>query len=132
MTTEKGQGNPDEKDNEKENQMDFEFIDENEIESVKRGRKAHIDNEMISFFQKMKIGQTVKIAKLAIAPNLFVELAKAIQSDNKEMIAEITAEIKKVKAKHSAMIRVQAQRSNWKKANIIWDKFGVPYAKRQA
>lgn len=129
MAGKDGQGNPDDKENEKENQMDFEFIDESEIESVKRGRKAHIDNEMISFFQKAKVGQMIKIAKLAIDQNLINELAKAI---DKDQIAELTAEIKRIKAKNSAMIRVQAQRSNWKKANIIWDKFGVPYAKRQA
>lgn len=138
MATNNGQENPDEKNPKKDSQMNsengFEFIDEDAIESVKRGRKAYFDQEMIAFFQKTKVGQMVKIAKLAIDSNLLSELEKEIAQPEKDMekINQILSEIRKAKAKRSAMIRVQAERSNWQKATIQWDKYGIPYAKRQA
>lgn len=128
MSTNNGQGNPDKKNSE----SDYEFIDESEIQSVKRGRKSIVFPEMIEFFKKVKIGQTIKMAKLALNPVLFSELEKAVELDDKEKIAEISAEIRKVKATRSALIRSQAYKSDWEKTTVIWDKFGVPYAKRQA
>lgn len=110
MATEK---NP-EKGNEKGKEMDFEFIDEEAIESVKRGRKPVVIAEMVAFFAKAKIGQTVKVANLAIDQDLDAESKK------------------KMKAAHSATIRAQAKLADWKKIGIVWDVKGVPYAKRKA
>lgn len=94
--------------------MDFEFIDEKEIESVKRGRKPVVIAEMVAFFSKAKVGQTVKVATMAID--------SALDAESK----------KREKAANSATIRAQAKHANWKKVSILWDKNGIPYAKRQA
>ena len=105
-------GNPEE--NGKENGMDFEFIDESAIESVKRGRKPVVIGEMVAFFAKAKVGQTIKVA------NLSIDLALDAESK------------KKMKAAHSATIRNQAKIAEWKKVSIKWDTKGIPYAKREA
>lgn len=98
----------------KDKEMDFEFIDESEIESVKRGRKPIVITEMVAFMSKAKVGQIVKLANLAID--------SALDAESK----------KKAKATNSATIRAQAKNANWVKVGIVWDKNGIPYAKRKA
>jgi putative alpha-1,2-mannosidase len=110
MSTEQ---NP-EKGKKKENEMNFEFIDENDIESVKRGRKAQVDGEMVAFFAKAKVGQSIKVAVLALS----TEMTKA--------------EADKEKAKHNAKIRSHAKAAGWAKVAIKWDIKGFPVAKRIA
>lgn len=103
-----------EKNPEKGKGMDFEFIDETEIESVKRGRKAIVIAEMVEFLSKAKVGQSVKLSSFA--------LDSALDADSK----------KKEKATHSATIRAQAKLAGWAKVAIIWDVKGFPVAKRVA
>lgn len=103
-----------EKGNEKGKEMDFEFIDEEAIESVKRGRKPVVIAEMVAFFAKAKVGQTVKVPTFSID--------KALDAESK----------KKMKAANAATIRNQAKLADWKKVGITWDVNGVPYAKRKA
>lgn len=106
-------GNPE--DNDKEIGMDFEFINEEEIESVKRGRKAHVVPELVAFLSKAKVGQTVRVSMFAL---------------DKEIV---TAEDKKnAKAKNSAILRSQAKASGWVKVGIIWDINNVPFLKKIA
>ena len=106
-------GNPEDNENEKENEMNFEFIDENEIESVKRGRKAHIVPELVAFLSKAKVGQTVKVSMFALDNSI------------------VTPEDKKnAKAKNSAILRSQAKASGWAKVAIIWDTNNVPFLKK--
>lgn len=106
-------GNPEE--NESENEFSFEFIDESEIESVKRGRKAHIIPELVAFMSKAKVGQIVRVANLALDSDI------------------VSAEDKKTaKATNSAVIRNQAKLSGWAKVRITWDTKNVPYAKKLA
>lgn len=105
-------GNPEE--NEKGNGMNFEFIDESEIESVKRGRKPVVIAEMVAFMEKAKVGQTAKLSNLAID--------SALDAESKQ----------KMKAANSAIIRAQAKLANWNKVSIKWDTKGIPYAKREA
>jgi hypothetical protein len=127
MTKQNGSGNPEE--NEKENEMNFEFIDESEIESVKRGRKPKIDSEMVAFFNSAKVGQLIKVTKLGIDSAIL----SAIQKEtDKVKIAELMAEMKRQKATNSAMIRAQARLANWNKVSVRWDKNGIPYAKRES
>jgi hypothetical protein len=41
--------------------MDFEFIDENEIEGVKRGRKTTVPTELVDLFKTMPKGKAVRL-----------------------------------------------------------------------
>lgn len=41
--------------------MDFEFIDENEIEAVRRGRKSTAPAELVEAFAKLPKGKAIKI-----------------------------------------------------------------------
>lgn len=101
-----------EKPNENGKGMGFEFIDENEIESVKRGRKAILIPEMIAFFQKAKVGQTVRVPTMTIDQN------------------KTEAEKKKEKAKFSSTMKNQAKQAGWQKTMVTWDVYGVPNVKR--
>jgi hypothetical protein len=99
--------------NEKGKKMEFEFIEESEIESVKRGRKANVVPELVEFLSKAKVGQMVKVAMFALDGEL------------------VTPEDKKnAKAKNSATLRAQAKASGWSKVGIIWDVKNVPFLKR--
>ena len=113
MAAKNTSGNPEE--NDKEMKMEFEFIEESEIESVKRGRKAIVVPELVAFLTKAKVGQTVKVPTFALDSSL------------------ATAEEKKTaKAKNSATLRVQAKNAGWKKVAIIWDVNNTPFLKRTA
>lgn len=125
MAAKSTSGNPEDKDNEKEipknfplekeNAMKWEFIDENEIESVKRGRKANVVPELVAFLSKAKVGQTVRVAMFAL--------------DNEIVTLE---DKKNAKAKNSAILRSQAKASGWAKCAIIWDTNNIPFLKRIA
>lgn len=128
MATEK---DPD-KESEKDKPMDYEFIDEKEIESVKRGRKPRVIAEMVAFFAKAKVGQMAKIGSMAIDSALYAELDSARKANDNAKVQEIVSEIKSTKAAISATIRTQAKIANWKKVSIKWDTKGTPYAKREA
>lgn len=111
MSTKITSGNPEE--NEKGNKMEFEFIEESEIESVKRGRKATVIPELVQFLAKAKVGQTVRVAMFALDNDI------------------VTLEDKKnAKAKNSAILRSQAKSSGWSKVAIIWDVNNVPFLKK--
>ena len=106
-------GTPEENENEKENSMEFEFIEESEIESVKRGRKAVVIPELVQFLAKAKVGQIVRVSMFALDSEI------------------VTAEDKKnAKAKNSATLRAQAKASGWAKCAITWDVNNVPFLKK--
>ena len=111
MATKNTSGNPEE--NDKENKMEFEFIEESEIESVKRGRKAIVIPELVAFLSKAKVGQTVRVSMFAL--------------DNEIVTLE---DKKNAKAKNSAILRSQAKASGWAKVGIIWDINNVPFLKK--
>jgi len=48
--------------------MDFEFIDENEIEAVKRGRKSTVPPELVQALASMPKGKAVVLRDLALDP----------------------------------------------------------------
>lgn len=98
---------------EKGNKMNFEFIEESDIESVKRGRKAIVIPELVQFLAKAKVGQTVKVSMFAL--------------DNESVSPE---DKKNAKAKNSAILRSQAKASGWSKVAIIWDVNNVPFLKK--
>ena len=111
MTKSIASGTPEE--NDKENEMKFEFIEESEIESVKRGRKAVVIPELVQFLAKAKVGQIVRVSMFALDSEI------------------VTAEDKKnAKAKNSATLRAQAKASGWAKCAITWDVNNVPFLKK--
>ena len=86
--------------------MDFEFIDENEIESVKRGRKSTVSPELVEAFRKVPAGKAVKVTALAGNP--------------------ADAEAYKLhKASASAMLRSAGAQAG-KTVKISWSSAGVP------
>lgn len=48
--------------------MDFEFIDETDIESVKRGRKSSADPNLVEALRKLPEGKAVVVKDLALDP----------------------------------------------------------------
>jgi hypothetical protein len=115
MAAKNTSGSPEEnnEENEKEINMEFEFINEEEIESVKRGRKAIVIPELVAFLSKAKVGQTVRVSMFALDKDI------------------VSAEDKKTaKAKYSATLRAQAKASGWAKVAIIWDVNNVPFLKK--
>ena len=86
--------------------MDFEFIDEGDIESVKRGRKSTVSPELVEAFRKVPAGKAVKITALAGNP-----------ADAETYKAH--------KASASATIRSASAQAG-KKAKISWSSAGVP------
>jgi hypothetical protein len=115
MAAKNTSGSPEEnnEENEKEINMEFEFINEEEIESVKRGRKAIVIPELVAFLSKAKVGQTVRVPMFAL--------------DNEIVTLE---DKKNAKAKNSAILRSQAKASGWAKVAIIWDVNNVPFLKK--
>lgn len=90
--------------------MDFEFIDETDIQSVKRGRKTTVPQALVDALSKMPTGKAVRI---------------------KDYAGDPTAEdYKSHKASVSAMIRT-AGRQAGVKVSISWSPDGVPQVKRE-
>ena len=85
--------------------MDFEFIDENDIEAVKRGRKSTVPPELIEALASMPKGRAVVLRDLALDP----------KSDD----------YKNDKASTSAVIR-SAGRQAGVEVSIQWSSVGVP------
>lgn len=86
--------------------MDFEFIDENEIESVSRGRKSTVSPELVEAFRNAPAGKAVKIVMHA--------------GDPRDAEAYLLH-----KASVSAMLRSAGKQAG-KVARIVWSPAGVP------
>jgi hypothetical protein len=116
MASKNGSGLPEENDNGKEeNKMEFEFINEDEIESVKRGRKAIVIPELVAFMAKAKVGQIVKVSTFALVGEF-----------------DTVEDKKNAKATNASTIRSQAKLAGWNDLRITWDINNVPFAKRTA
>jgi len=48
--------------------MDFEFIDETEIEAVRRGRKSTVSHELVEALASMPKGKAIRINEYALDP----------------------------------------------------------------
>lgn len=88
--------------------MDFEFIDENEIESVKRGRKSTVPQALVEALSKMPTGKAVVVKDFALDPK--------------------DDEYKTQKATVSSTIR-QAGKLAGVEVAIAWSPNGVPQVK---
>ena len=85
--------------------MDFEFIDENDIESVKRGRKSEVPTELVELLTKCPQGKAIVLRDYAGNPN--------------------DEDYKSYKASTSATIRNAGKLAGVKVA-IAWSPAGVP------
>lgn len=86
--------------------MDFEFIDESDVESVKRGRKSTVPTELVKALATVPKGKAVKLTALAGD----VTNAEAYKAH---------------KASTSATIRSAGKQAGVKVA-ISWSRAGVP------
>lgn len=89
--------------------MDFEFIDESEIESVKRGRKTTVPAELVDMVKTCPKGKAILMRKYA------------------QDIADAD-EYKKNKARISAMFRKAGELAGVK-VSTTWSPAGVPQLK---
>lgn len=85
--------------------MDFEFIDEDDIESVKRGRKSTVPQELIDMISALPAGKACRLTEFAGNP--------ADEGYNS------------YKASVSAMIRAAGKQAG-KLVAISWSPAGVP------
>lgn len=92
--------------------MDFEFIDETDMESVKRGRKTTVPAELVEALASVPKGKVIKLTALA--------------GDTTDTVA-----YKAHKANASATIRSAGKVAGVKVA-ISWSPAGVPQVKVSA
>lgn len=88
--------------------MDFEFIDEDNIQSVKRGRKSQVPQALVDALSKMPTGKAVVIKTLALDPK---------DEDYKSRKATVSATIR------------QAGKQAGVEVAIAWSPAGVPQVK---
>jgi hypothetical protein len=88
--------------------MEFEFIDENDIQAVRRGRKSTAPAELVEALAKMPKGQAVRIKGMKLDPT--------------------SPDYKNDKASVSASIRSAGKLAGVKVA-ISWSPDGVPQVK---
>lgn len=89
--------------------MDFEFIDEADIQSVKRGRKTNVPSELVELLTKLPKGQGVILKQFALDP--------------------IAEDYKTKKASKSAMLRKAGELAGLE-VSIVWSPQGVPQVRR--
>jgi hypothetical protein len=98
-----------------EQEMQFEFINENEMEFAKRGRKSNLDEKFVNSVKEMiKKNDSVAKKQFVIISSL------AIPSDLTDI-----KEIKNYKAKVAAMLRTLAKNLGYG-SEIRWHKETVP------
>lgn len=85
--------------------MDFEFIDETDIQSVKRGRKSQVPQALVDALAKMPTGKAVVVRDLALDPK---------DEDYKTRKATVSSTIR------------QAGRLAGVEVAIAWSPAGVP------
>lgn len=88
--------------------MNFEFIDEDDIQSVKRGRKSQVPQALVDALAKMPTGKAVVVRDLALDPK---------DEDYKTRKATVSATIRQ--AGKQASVEVA----------IAWSPAGVPQVK---
>ena len=88
--------------------MDFEFIDENDIQAVRRGRKTNADATLVKALGEMPKGKAIRLTALRQDPT--------------------SPEYKNDKATASASIRTAGKLAGVK-VSISWSPDGVPQVK---
>jgi hypothetical protein len=85
--------------------MEFEIIDESEIEAVSRGRKSNIDPTLVKALAEMPKGKAIRVKGLALDPT--------------------HEDYKNDKASTSAVIRSAGKQAGVE-VSIQWSRTGVP------
>ena len=85
--------------------MEFEFIEESEIEATRRGRKSTVPQELVEALRSMPKGKAIRVKDLALDPK--------------------SEDYKNDKASTSAVIR-SAGRQAGVEVSIQWSSVGVP------
>lgn len=112
MVTKTALGNPE--DEGKETGNGFEIIDISEMETVKRGRKAKMNESLLQAMKNLPNGKVLVLTPFQVK------------------VSSNANETKKAKASVSAMIRNHAKRAGWAKVSILWKENGTPIAQRIA
>lgn len=95
--------------------MEFEFIEENEMEFVKRGRKSNLDvNFVNNMKEQLKKNNSVAKKQFVIVPSMAIPSEMTDEKD-----------IKNYKAKTSAILRGLAKQLGYG-SEIRWHKGTVP------
>lgn len=89
-----------------DNSDDFEFINSDEIEFVKRGRKSNVDPKLVTMLSQLPKGKAVAISSLKVDP----------KADN----------FRTEKARISSQIRTACRQANLDQFRILWTPNGVP------
>ena len=91
--------------------MDFEYIEENEIEAVRRGRKSTVPQELVEAFRTMPKGKAIRITDLALDPK--------------------SEDYKNDKASASAILRSAGKQAGVE-VTISWSPLGIPQVSTKA
>ena len=91
--------------------MEFEFIEESEIEAVSRGRKSTVPQELVEALRSMPKGKAIRVTDLALDPK--------------------SEEYKNDKASTSAILRSAGKQAGVEIA-ISWSSLGVPQVSTKA
>jgi hypothetical protein len=91
--------------------MEFEFIEESEIEAVRRGRKSTVQQELVEAFRTMPKGKAIRITDLALDPK--------------------SEDYKNDKASTSAILRSAGKQAGVE-VTIAWSMAGVPQVSTKA
>ena len=121
---------PTNKDENNFEENDFEIIDENEMETVSRGRKANIDHKLLEIMKSLPKGKVVKLTKFSIPQTLIDSHKEAVKNKDLETALAIEKEMAKHKAKISAQVRTHAKSAKWENQSITWSTNGCPNVQR--
>ena len=91
--------------------MEFEFIDESDIEAVRRGRKSTVPQELVEAFRSMPKGKAIRVTNLALDPK--------------------SEDYKNDKASVSAILRSAGKQAGVE-VTISWSPLGVPQVATKA
>ena len=91
--------------------MEFEFIEELEIEAVRRGSKSTVPQELVEAFRTMPKGKAIRITDLALDPK--------------------SEDYKNDKASTSAILRSAGKQAGVE-VTIAWSMAGVPQVSTKA
>lgn len=126
--------------NQKDDDFDFEIIDENEVELVKKGRKANINHKLLEAMKKLPTGKVIKLPSHAVEQSIVQEVRKLqneLATGNPQdkdaknaRLQSLQKEIASHKAKYSANIRAHAEKAKWENASIKWSIDYCPIVSR--
>jgi hypothetical protein len=88
----------------------FEFIEASQVEFVKRGRKATVDNGLVEALKTLKVGGAVAIRKMAQDPQ--------------------SPDYAREKARVSSQIRKACELAGIAGFSVLWSPTGIPQVKR--